>query len=81
MPACIEFTVRSNDTQLVGEPTGQFGDVILFIGIIDILQDYDKSKHTYKSFQCDPTSISAIDPRFYSKRFKDFIFRVFSDDS
>ncbi|KAL7617455.1 hypothetical protein Lser_V15G04197 [Lactuca serriola] len=81
MPARIEFTVRSNDTQLVGEPTGQFGDVILFIGIIDILQDYDKSKHTYKSFQCDPTSISAIDPRFYSKRFKDFIFRVFSDDS
>ena len=84
MPARVEFTVRSNDTQLVGEPTGQFGDVIIFFGIIDILQDYDISKkleHAYKSFQCDSTSISAVDPRFYSKRFKDFIFRVFSDDS
>ncbi|KAI3740546.1 hypothetical protein L2E82_31014 [Cichorium intybus] len=84
MPARVEFTVRSNDTQLVGEPTGQFGDVILFFGIIDILQDYDISKkleHAYKSFQYDSTSISAVDPRLYSKRFKDFIFRVFSDDS
>nr|XP_043610630.1 phosphatidylinositol 4-phosphate 5-kinase 6-like [Erigeron canadensis] len=84
MPSRVEFTVRSHETQLVGEPTGEFCDVILFFGIIDILQDYDISKkleHAYKSFQYDSTSISAVDPRMYSKRFKDFILRVFADDS
>ncbi|KAI3697647.1 hypothetical protein L6452_30742 [Arctium lappa] len=84
MPARVEFTVRSHETQLVGEPTGEFCNVILFFGIIDILQDYDISKkleHAYKSFQYDSTSISAVDPRLYSKRFRDFIFRVFADDS
>ncbi|XP_076899194.1 phosphatidylinositol 4-phosphate 5-kinase 6-like isoform X2 [Bidens hawaiensis] len=84
MPARVELTVRSHETQLVGEPTQEFSDVILFFGIIDILQDYDISKkleHAYKSFQYDATSISAVDPRLYSKRFKDFMFKVFTDDS
>ncbi|KAI3742868.1 hypothetical protein L1987_60566 [Smallanthus sonchifolius] len=84
MPSRVEFTVRSHETQLIGEPTQEFSDVILFFGIIDILQDYDISKkleHAYKSFQYDSTSISAVDPRLYSKRFKDFMFRVFADDS
>lgn len=86
MPARVEQTVRRNDceTQLVGEPTGEFYDVILFFGIIDILQDYDISKkleHAYKSMQYDATSISAVDPRQYSKRFRDFIFRAFVEDT
>ncbi|KAL0349414.1 UNVERIFIED_CONTAM: Phosphatidylinositol 4-phosphate 5-kinase [Sesamum angustifolium] len=86
MPARAELTVRRNscELQLVGEPTGEFYDVILVFGIIDILQDYDISKkleHAYKSFQYDPTSISAVDPRQYSKRFRDFIFRIFIEDS
>ncbi|KAJ0510394.1 putative 1-phosphatidylinositol-4-phosphate 5-kinase [Helianthus annuus] len=84
MPSRVELTVRSNETQLIGEPTGEFSDVVLFFGIIDILQDYDISKkleHAYKSFQYDATSISAVDPKVYSKRFKDFMFRVFADDS
>ncbi|KAK1426658.1 hypothetical protein QVD17_15335 [Tagetes erecta] len=84
MPARVEVTVRSHETQLVGDPTQEFSDVILFFGIIDILQDYDISKkleHAYKSFQYDSTSISAVDPRLYSKRFRDFMFRVFADDS
>ncbi|XP_076896660.1 phosphatidylinositol 4-phosphate 5-kinase 6-like [Bidens hawaiensis] len=83
MPARVELTVRSHETQLVGEPTQEFHDVILFFGIIDILQDYDISKkleHAYKSFQYDPTSISAVDPIQYSKRFRDFIFSVFKED-
>lgn len=83
MPARVEQTVRTFETQLVGEPTGECYDVILFFGIIDILQDYDISKkleHAYKSIQHDPTSISAVDPKQYSKRFKDFIFKVFVDD-
>ncbi|MBA0725517.1 hypothetical protein Golax_022102 [Gossypium laxum] len=50
----------------------------------DILQDYDISKkleHAYKSMQYDPTSISAVDPKLYSKRFRDFIFKVFIEDT
>ncbi|KAL2514676.1 1-phosphatidylinositol-4-phosphate 5-kinase [Forsythia ovata] len=74
MPASAELTVRRNgaEPQLVGDPTGEYYDVILVFGIIDILQDYDISKkleHAYKSFQYDPTSISAVDPRQYSRRF------------
>ncbi|KAK4755999.1 hypothetical protein SAY87_009756 [Trapa incisa] len=82
IPAKAELTVRSDDAEnhLVGEPTGEIFDVIMTFGIIDILQDYDISKkleHAYKSFQYDPTSISAVDPKQYSRRFRDFILRVF----
>ncbi|XP_040382027.1 phosphatidylinositol 4-phosphate 5-kinase 6 [Oryza brachyantha] len=85
MPARAELTARKNDleSQLIGEPTGEYYDVILYFGIIDILQDYDISKkleHAYKSFQHDPTSISAVDPRQYSRRFKDFIYKAFQED-
>lgn len=86
MPARVEKTVRKRDfeAQLIGEPTGVLHEVVLFFGIIDILQDYDISKkleHAYKSMQYDPTSISAVDPKQYSKRFRDFIFRVFAEDT
>ncbi|KAI4336493.1 hypothetical protein L6164_015015 [Bauhinia variegata] len=63
--------------------SGEIFDVILYFGIIDILQDYDISKkleHAYKSLQVDPTSISAVDPKLYSKRFRDFIQRIFVED-
>nr|CAD1833458.1 unnamed protein product [Ananas comosus var. bracteatus] len=86
MPARAELTVRRNDydCQLIGESTGEFYDVVLYFGIIDILQDYDISKkleHAYKSIQYDPTSISAVDPKQYSKRFRDFIFKAFAEDT
>ncbi|KAL5197788.1 hypothetical protein ABZP36_001300 [Zizania latifolia] len=85
MPAKAELTVQKNDSelQLIGEPSGEYYEVILYFGIIDILQDYDISKkieHAYKSFQYDPTSISAVDPRQYSRRFKDFIYKAFQED-
>ncbi|CAM8951266.1 unnamed protein product [Rhodiola kirilowii] len=57
---------------------------MMFFGIIDILQDYDitkKVEHLYKSIQYDPNSISAVDPRQYSKRFRDFMYNVFTEDS
>ncbi|KAL0379810.1 UNVERIFIED_CONTAM: Phosphatidylinositol 4-phosphate 5-kinase [Sesamum angustifolium] len=85
IPARAEVTVRNNgEAQLVGEPTGEYYDVVLVFGIIDILQDYDISKkleHAYKSFQYNPSAISAVDPRQYSKRFRDFIFRIFTEDA
>ncbi|KAI4320618.1 hypothetical protein MLD38_034078 [Melastoma candidum] len=58
-------------------------EVILYFGIIDILQDYDISKkleHAYKSLQANPASISAVDPKQYSKRFRDFIGRIFIEE-
>ncbi|XP_010067728.2 phosphatidylinositol 4-phosphate 5-kinase 6 [Eucalyptus grandis] len=86
MPARAELTVRRTDSesQLIGDPTGEMYDVIIYFGIIDILQDYDISKkieHAYKAFQYDPTSISAVDPKQYSRRFRDFIFRIFVEDN
>lgn len=87
MPARAEMTTRRSvcdAPQLVGEPTGELYEIIIFFGIIDILQDYDISKkleHAYKAFQYDATSISAVDPRLYSRRFRDFIFRVFVEDT
>ncbi|EYU18633.1 hypothetical protein ABFS82_10G154600 [Erythranthe guttata] len=87
MPARVERTERNNDAaefQLVGEPTGEYYDVILFFGIIDILQDYDitkKLEHAYKSIQYDPNSISAVDPKQYSRRFRDYVLKAFAEDT
>ncbi|TVU03526.1 hypothetical protein EJB05_50922, partial [Eragrostis curvula] len=85
MPSRVENVVKNPDSEspLIGEPTGEFQDVILFFGIIDILQDYDISKkleHAYKSMQYDPNSISAVDPKQYCKRFRDFIYKAFTED-
>ncbi|MBA0824151.1 hypothetical protein Goarm_020833 [Gossypium armourianum] len=55
-------------------------DVVLYLGIIDILQEYNMTKkieHAYKSLQFDSLSISAVDPTFYSERFLQFIQKVF----
>ncbi|MCO5582255.1 hypothetical protein L7F22_036147 [Adiantum nelumboides] len=65
--------------------TGEFGetyDVVLYLGIIDILQEYDVGKrleHAYKSLQFDSLSFSAVDPALYSRRFQDFIRKTFPD--
>lgn len=84
MPGRVERVERTNDCELVGEPTGEYYDVVMFFGIIDILQDYDitkKLEHAYKSIQYDPNSISAVDPKQYSRRFRDYVFKVFAEDT
>ncbi|XP_076919653.1 phosphatidylinositol 4-phosphate 5-kinase 1-like [Bidens hawaiensis] len=92
MPARAERMGRRSDFDqytpggfnlLTPSRTGETYEVVLYFGIIDILQDYDISKkleHAYKSLQADPTSISAVDPKLYSKRFRDFIGRIFVED-
>ncbi|XP_055330067.1 phosphatidylinositol 4-phosphate 5-kinase type-1 alpha-like isoform X2 [Paramacrobiotus metropolitanus] len=57
--------------------------MLLFMGIIDILQCYKlrkKLEHTMKSAVLDGQTISVCHPAFYSKRFQDFmaekVFRV-----
>ncbi|OIT22044.1 PREDICTED: phosphatidylinositol 4-phosphate 5-kinase 1-like [Nicotiana attenuata] len=86
-PICSAANVPARAVHTTGngsESTStQGGYAILCLGIIDILQDYDISKrleHAYKSLQVDPTSISAVDPKLYSKRFRDFISRIFKVD-
>uniref|UniRef100_A0A1D1YW48 1-phosphatidylinositol-4-phosphate 5-kinase n=1 Tax=Anthurium amnicola TaxID=1678845 RepID=A0A1D1YW48_9ARAE len=88
MPARAEQRSRGSShmgsgSTVFSHQCGETYDVILYFGIIDILQDYDISKkleHAYKSLQADPTSISAVDPKLYSKRFRDFIRKVFVEE-
>ncbi|KAL9144721.1 hypothetical protein ABFS82_14G314700 [Erythranthe guttata] len=92
MPARAERVARRSDFDqytpggfgnLIPSRSGEVYEVVLYFGIIDILQDYDISKkleHAYKSLQVDPTSISAVDPKLYSRRFRDFIGRIFIED-
>ncbi|KAL5982602.1 Phosphatidylinositol 4-phosphate 5-kinase 1 [Asimina triloba] len=92
MPAWAQHVPRSDFDQLQPSPSnstkstpsnGDVSKVILYVGIIDILQDYDISKrieHAYKSWHVDPASISAVDPKLYSKRLRDFIGRVFVEE-
>lgn len=57
-------------------------DVVLFMGIIDILQEYNvkkKLEHACKSLQYDPLKISVVEPKLYAKRFNDFLKTVFPD--
>ncbi|KAK1429458.1 hypothetical protein QVD17_11667 [Tagetes erecta] len=76
MPARAELLPGKEEKQMFHEVY----DVVLYLGIIDILQEYNitkKIEHRYKSFQFDSLSISAVDPTFYSQRFLEFIQKVF----
>ncbi|MFS8005081.1 putative 1-phosphatidylinositol-4-phosphate 5-kinase [Helianthus anomalus] len=76
MPARAELLPGKEEKQMFHEVY----DVVLYLGIIDILQEYNitkKIEHKYKSFQFDSLSISAVDPTFYSRRFLEFIQKVF----
>ncbi|XP_027345968.1 phosphatidylinositol 4-phosphate 5-kinase 7-like isoform X2 [Abrus precatorius] len=51
-------------------------DVVLYMGIIDILQEYNlkkKLEHACKSLQYDPMSISVVEPKTYAQRFINFM--------
>ncbi|EFJ04955.1 hypothetical protein SELMODRAFT_449262 [Selaginella moellendorffii] len=86
MPARADRKPRkkeeNNDEE---ESLDEVHDVVLYLGVIDILQEYDVGKrieHAYKSLQFDPVSISAIEPASYSQRFQDFVCKIFpSNDS
>ena len=80
MPARAELIPGKEETEMFH----QAYDVVLYLGIIDILQDYNMSKkieHAYKSLQFDSLSISAVDPTFYSRHFLEFIQKVFPHNS
>lgn len=55
---------------------GEGEKLLLFIGIIDILQSYrlrKKLEHTFKSLIHDGDSISVHKPSYYCKRFQEFV--------
>ncbi|KAG6780239.1 hypothetical protein POTOM_013093 [Populus tomentosa] len=55
-------------------------DVVLYMGVIDILQEYKvkkKVEHACKSLKFDPQSISIVEPKLYAKRFINFLHKVF----
>ncbi|KAL8135916.1 hypothetical protein AgCh_010510 [Apium graveolens] len=76
MPARAEHIPGKKESEMFHDVY----DVVLYVGIIDILQDYNahkKIEHAYKSLQFDSLSISAVDPVFYSRRFLEFMKKVF----
>ncbi|KAI4983270.1 hypothetical protein ZWY2020_023762 [Hordeum vulgare] len=80
MPARAEQIPKEGDSKSFYEVY----DVVLYLGIIDILQEYNitkKIEHAVKSMQYDSVSISAVDPEFYSERFLKFIQTVFPENS
>jgi len=56
--------------------SGKNERLLLFFGIIDILQSYRLKKrleHTFKAMFHDGNAISVTDPKFYKRRFLDFL--------
>lgn len=76
-PSASESELPSDDT------SSETYDVVLCLGIIDILQEYNTAKkleHAYKALQFDSVSISAVDPHLYSQRFQEFLKKVFPEN-
>lgn len=72
MPCCAGEQPQS--------PTSPNEDAIVFFGIIDILQEYNLGKrfeHGLKAMRHDGATISAVEPKQYSRRFQDFLKRLF----
>eukprot|EP01018_Ginkgo_biloba_P012388 Gb_08021 [translate_table: standard] len=84
MPARADRRSQKDEDQNAGQLFDEVYDVVLYLGIIDILQEYNiakKIEHAYKALQFDSSSISAVEPKLYSKRFLDFIQKVFPPNS
>ncbi|SPR00499.1 unnamed protein product (mitochondrion) [Plasmodiophora brassicae] len=58
---------------------GQPGNVVFFLGIIDILQRYNlrkRAEHSWKALKYDKNTISAVSPTVYCNRFLEFVKRA-----
>lgn len=85
MPAQADRKILHDEVHLDSEEeTDPFEvyDVVLYLGIIDVLQEYNMTKkieHACKSLKFDPLTISAVDPHLYSTRFIKFLEKVFPE--
>ncbi|KAI6183210.1 PIPK domain-containing protein [Aphelenchoides bicaudatus] len=76
----LDFNTKQKHHEEGGVPArNQKGErLLLFLGIIDILQNYrlfKKLEHTWKSILHDGDSISVHNPSFYAERFQNYIGR------
>eukprot|EP00877_Chromochloris_zofingiensis_P010004 jgi/Chrzof1/5257/Cz15g19070.t1 len=76
----VQLGMNMAATAIPKSGSGPPEDVVLYFGVIDILTAYDFNKSMeslLKSFTGRHASISAVNPRFYSKRFQKFMSWVF----
>ncbi|GJS34501.1 phosphatidylinositol 4-phosphate 5-kinase 8-like protein isoform X1 [Tanacetum coccineum] len=84
MPAQANHRVSQDISGSTESELFEVYDVVLYLGVIDILQEYNtrkKIEHAYKCRRHDPMAISVADPKFYSKRFFNFMEKLFPTDS
>lgn len=80
MPAVANRKVQENEADSMEVELFEVYDVILYLGLIDILQDYNlrkKIEHATKSLFLDPMAISVVEPKSYARRFVSFLEKVF----
>ncbi|XP_021728561.1 phosphatidylinositol 4-phosphate 5-kinase 7-like [Chenopodium quinoa] len=80
MPALANRKVEENEVDSMEVELFEVYDVVLYLGMIDILQDYNlrkKIEHASKSLLIDPVSISVVEPKLYARRFIAFLEKVF----
>ena len=80
MPAQASHKLMQEDVDSAEIELFEVYDVVLYMGIIDILQEYKvkkKVEHACKSLKFDPLSISIVEPKLYAKRFVNFLHKVF----
>ncbi|GFP99191.1 phosphatidylinositol 4-phosphate 5-kinase 8, partial [Phtheirospermum japonicum] len=80
MPAQANHKITQAETDSADVELFEVYDVVLYLGIIDILQEYNmrkKIEHACKSLKYDPLSISVVEPKIYSKRFITFLEKIF----
>ncbi|CAL5214326.1 unnamed protein product [Lathyrus oleraceus] len=76
MPAQATSLIQDDKVEESEVELFEVYDVVLYMGIIDILQEYNikkKIEHTYKSIKFDPLTISVTDPKVYAERFINFL--------
>ncbi|KAI4296248.1 hypothetical protein L6164_036221 [Bauhinia variegata] len=76
MPAQARRKVQEDKVETTEIELFEVYDVVLYMGIIDILQDYNlrkKLEHGCKSTRYDSMTISVIEPRLYAQRFVHFL--------
>ncbi|OMO75348.1 Phosphatidylinositol-4-phosphate 5-kinase, core [Corchorus capsularis] len=76
MPAQANHKLCRDEADLAEVELFEVYDVVLYMGIIDILQEYNvrkKAEHACKSVKFDPVSISVVEPELYAKRFIEFL--------
>ncbi|TKY71345.1 Phosphatidylinositol 4-phosphate 5-kinase 8 [Spatholobus suberectus] len=76
MPAQATRKLQEDKVEATEVELFEVYDVVLYMGIIDILQDYNlkkKIEHAYKSLPFDPVTISVVEPKMYDERFIKFL--------